>query len=105
MNFLKILIEKRRERFIFNIFREYVNLVNKEKKRLLVKVITAIPLQEDMKIKITEWLRDYTKKDIQVNFMTDSQILGGIILHIGHTLIDGSLRNRLEKLKNHLLQG
>ena len=74
-------------------------------KRERVGVMSAIELSDGEKETITKLVEDMTKKSVILNTTVDSKILGGLILHIGDNLIDGSTLNHLQQLRNRLGSG
>jgi len=65
-------------------------------------VTSAIPLEGDQEQRLTEALSKRFKRRVSVKVTVDPSIQGGIIVRTGDTVIDGSVRSRLEQLKNQL---
>jgi len=68
----------------------------------IVKVITAIPLDDEDRLKIGQHLTDTLSKPIVLKYEVDSSLIGGIIIRIGDQRIDGSIRGKLEDLRKNL---
>ncbi|MGD9143877.1 MAG: ATP synthase F1 subunit delta, partial [Dehalococcoidia bacterium] len=66
------------------------------------KVITAVPLDEKDKQKLTERLSAVVGKQVVLKAEVDPEILGGIIARVGGKLLDGSTRSKLAALKREL---
>ncbi len=66
------------------------------------KVITAIPLDDDDKLRLTERLSAVVGKKVVITPEVDSSLLGGIVAKFGGKLLDGSTRSKLEALKREL---
>ena len=65
-------------------------------------VRSAVPLDEDQQRRLAEALTAHTGKQVTVRVSVDPSILGGIVAQIGDTVIDGSIRHRLDQLKETL---
>lgn len=65
----------------------------------VAEVRSAIPLDDDQKARLAEALSKETGKKISVKVTIDPSVLGGIVAQVGDTVIDGSVRRRLDQLK------
>lgn len=100
-NFLKLLIEKKR----FDIFLDAAEYLRAKYAHLgLVDVLlrTAFPLELDLIKKIEVVLKKRLKQDLKFYIDLDGSLLGGVQVVIGNTIIDGSVRKRLDELKDKL---
>jgi len=70
--------------------------------RVLAEVRSAIELTDDQKARLAESLKAATGKDVDVVVVVDPSVMGGIVTQIGDTVIDGSVRQRLAKLRESL---
>jgi F-type H+-transporting ATPase subunit delta len=70
-----------------------------ERKQAVAEVRSAIPLTEDQRSRLAEALGKATGKQISVKVVVDPSVMGGLVARIGDTVIDGSIRHRLEQLK------
>jgi len=68
----------------------------------LAEVTSAIPLEGDQERRLTEALTRRLKRSVSLKVTVDPSIMGGLIVRTGDTVIDGSVRSRLEQLKNQL---
>ena len=66
------------------------------------EVRTAVPLTEDQKVRLTAALANATGKQINLKVVVDPSIIGGVVATVGDTVIDGSVRTRIDKLKSRL---
>lgn len=99
MNFLELLIEKHRMAEIFRIRRELDELWKKEHRRLDVTVTSAVELDPAVVEKIGQEVERQTGEAVELSSRVDDGILGGIVLQVGNMVLDASIRNRLEKLR------
>ncbi len=101
-DFLKLLLEKGRIGYIIDIC-DYVrvNYSNGDGMDVLLK--TTYPLDLDLIRKIKVKLEDKFKKRLNLHLELDADLLGGIQVTVGNTLIDGSVRKRLNDLRKKLM--
>ncbi len=103
-NFLKIVIDKRRGHFIDQIKLEYENLLNKHKGIVSAVAITAVPLNDEDKTTLKAKLATLTGKEIKLSNDIDESVIGGVLVKIGDKVIDGTIKGRLEEMKESLSQ-
>jgi F-type H+-transporting ATPase subunit delta len=104
LDFLHVLIDKKRIMFARDIAEAYRYLYEKHRGIVQVKTITAVPLEDRQKERLVRKLEEQTKKTIQLAHVVDPNILGGMILRMEDRLIDGSVRYQLEELKRRLME-
>lgn len=68
----------------------------------VAEVRSAVPLTDDQRSRLAAALSQSTGKQVEVKVVVDPSIQGGVIAQIGDTVIDGSVRRRLEQLRNAL---
>jgi len=68
----------------------------------VAEVRTAVPLDDDQRNRLAAALSKHTGKKISLKVVVDPSILGGVVAQVGDTIIDGSIRRRLEQLKESL---
>ena len=73
-----------------------------ERSQAVAEVRSAIPLDDDQKTRLAAALGKATGKNISVKVVVDPSILGGIVAQVGDTVIDGSVRSRLNQLREAL---
>ncbi|WP_129599347.1 F0F1 ATP synthase subunit delta [Anaerophilus nitritogenes] len=104
INFLKILIDKNRYMALEGIEKEYTNIVNHHYGRVEGIVWTSILLKEDEKLMLEQKLSKMQDKEVKLTNKIDPSIIGGVFVKIGDQIIDGTLKNRLDLLKQELAQ-
>jgi F-type H+-transporting ATPase subunit delta len=102
LNFLELLIEKHRMPALFRIRREFEALWEEENRLLPVQVTSAIELDESTVRQIGDAIGEQTGRRIELTSEVDPDILGGIVLRVGNSILDASIRNRLEKLRKQV---
>jgi F-type H+-transporting ATPase subunit delta len=102
VNFLELLLEKHRMPAIFRIRRQFEELWRQENKLLPVHVTSAVELDEETVRKIGEEIGEQTGRKVDLTSRVDPDILGGIVLRVGNSILDASIRNRLEQLRKQV---
>jgi F-type H+-transporting ATPase subunit delta len=98
-NFLELLIENHRMPAIFRVRREYDVLWEQENKRLPVTVTSAVKLDEATVKAIGDAIGKQTGQQVELTTDVDPDVLGGLIVRVGNSILDASIRNRLENLR------
>ncbi|MCW2968451.1 MAG: synthase delta subunit [Solirubrobacteraceae bacterium] len=102
INFLELLLEKHRMPAIFRIRREYETLWEHANKLLPVTITSAVALDESTVDGIGKAIGEQTGRKVQLTSTVDPEVLGGIILRVGNSILDASIRNRLEQLRRQV---
>jgi F-type H+-transporting ATPase subunit delta len=105
LNFLKLLIDNHRMPVIFRIRDEYERLWDEENKTLPVEITSAIALDEKTTESLGRQIGERAGRKVTLAAHVDPDILGGIIVRVGNSILDASIRNRLEQLRRHVAQG
>ena len=103
LNFVQIVLDKRRGRLYGAIAHEYRGLVDEAAGRLHVKVTLARHPSPEMEADIRKSLSEIFGKTVIPHVTVDAKILGGIVVRQGDQVIDGSLRRRLMGLRRRLI--
>ena len=102
VNFLKLLIENHRMPVIFRVRREYDRLWLQENKLLPVQVTSAVALDAATVQHIGARIAEQTNRKVDLSSNVDPEILGGIVVRVGNSVLDASIRSRLEKLRKQV---
>jgi ATP synthase F1 delta subunit len=65
-------------------------------------VTSALDLDEQLVAEIARRIEDNTGNRVELTRIVDPEILGGLVLRVGNTIIDASVRNRLERLRKQV---
>ncbi len=103
MNFLKVLLRKRRFSEIETIQAEFHRLVEKSQGIQEVTVLSAVPLNETNKDLLGRKLEKQLNMKIRLLMKTDSSLLGGVMVRFDGRQINGSYRDRLRAMKQSFL--
>ena len=98
--FLKVLAKNGRLKILLGALYSFQNLVKSMYQEININLTTAFPISEDNVNKIKNILLKKTDKKINIISNVDKNIIGGIILQSGSSLIDASIRNKILKLYN-----
>jgi F-type H+-transporting ATPase subunit delta len=101
-NFLQLLIEKHRMPAIFRIRREIDRLWEDANRLLPVTITSAIELDKSTIDGIGKAIGEQTGRTVQLTADVDPDVLGGIVLRVGNSILDASIRNRLEQLRRQV---
>jgi F-type H+-transporting ATPase subunit delta len=72
------------------------------KNKVVAEVRTTVPLSEDQKTRLADALGKATGKSVEVKSILDPSVLGGVVAQVGDTVIDGSIRHRLDQLRESI---
>jgi F-type H+-transporting ATPase subunit delta len=72
------------------------------KERAVAEVRSAVPLSADQQTRLAAALNNATGKQVELKVVVDPTVLGGLVASVGDTVIDGSVRTRLDQLKSLL---
>jgi ATP synthase F1 delta subunit len=101
-NFLDMLIENRRMPVLLATRVRFEQLWEHENHELPVEVTSAIELDEKTVSEIGERIGEQTGQTIQLTSRVDPDIIGGIIVRVGNSILDASIRSRLEQLRKQV---
>jgi len=102
VNFLDLLIEKHRMPALFRIRRELDQLWEDENKRLPVQITSAIELDDEIVEKLGREIGEQTGRTVELSTNVDPDVLGGLVLRVGNSILDASVRSRLERLRKQV---
>lgn len=102
VNFLELLAERHRMPALFRIKREFDALWAEEHQLLPVTVTSAIELDEGLVDEIGKRIQDQTGRKVELSSNVDPDVLGGLMVRVGNMVLDGTVRNRLERLRKQV---
>jgi F-type H+-transporting ATPase subunit delta len=105
VNFLRLLIEKHRMPVLFRIRHEYERLWDEENKVLPVEITSAIELDQATTESLGRSIGERAGRKVSLAAHVDPGIIGGIVVRVGNSILDASIRNRLEQLRRQVAQG
>jgi ATP synthase F1 delta subunit len=87
---------------IFRLRREFDTLWDHENRRLPVEVTTAVALDPAIVAQLGSRVGQQTGQNVDVSSKVDPDILGGMVLRVGNSILDASIRNRLNQLRREI---
>ena len=102
-NFLNFLITKRRFFYIEKILKSFNEICSEKRGELKAEIKSAKVLSQEEINKITEELSYSFKSKIKLNYNYDQSLIGGLVVQIGSTMIDTSIKNKLQQIENKMI--
>lgn len=103
INFLKVLIDKKRFNELDNIIQAYSDELDKINNIKRVEVVSAVELTDEQIKKLTEKLQHKLQKNVIISREINKDIIGGLVIKIDDDVIDNSLKNKLESLSKNII--
>jgi len=103
LNFLDMVFQNRREIFLKDIVRNFLAQCRKDQGIVSAKLTTASPLEEGEKAKLSEMLKKAFDSKIELEEVSDKDIIGGFILRVDDQEYDASVSNQLSQIKRTLI--
>lgn len=101
-NFLSVLIREKRLMVLPEIYQRYQNLISAQKGIKTVTVSSAYPLDAERRKSLIESLGRHLKSQVEVDFQEDSSLIGGAVIRCGNWVMDGSIKGKLQKMRDSL---
>ncbi len=105
VRYLQALVTHRRQMLIPVIAREYLDLVDAAEGRMHANVSVAREPDAETRSVVTRELSRTFAKEVVPHFSIDPRVLGGLVVRVGDTVLDGSVRRRLERLRAKMIAG
>jgi F-type H+-transporting ATPase subunit delta len=93
------LVSSPRSGELTEVVERFVELAAAERRREVAEVRCAVPLDTEQRERLRLALNHATGKDVEMKVVVDPTVMGGIVTRIGDILIDGTVRHRLEQLR------
>lgn len=103
VRFLQSLVTHRRQMLIPEIAREYLDIVDEAEGRMHARVTLARESSDAEVQAIAAQLSRMFGKDVVPHVSVDPSIMGGVVVNVGDTVLDGSVRKRLGTLRRRML--
>ncbi|MEW6540377.1 MAG: F0F1 ATP synthase subunit delta [Bacillota bacterium] len=102
LNFLCLVLDRRREPYLKGIAERFFGLANETRNIVEAEVTTALELSVVHKVNLMQVLSRMTGKELRIRYQVDPDILGGLVVRLGDRIIDGSVKRQLERLKDSI---
>ena len=103
-NFLSFLITKRRFFYVRQILKNFNEICSEKRGELKAEIKSAKNLTQDEINKITQELSENFKSEIKLNYTHDQSLIGGLVVQIGSTMIDTSIKKKLQQLETKMIE-
>ena len=101
-NFLELLIENHRMTSIFSIRRAFEALWDEENKLLPVRITSAVDLDDKVVKQIGDQIAEQTGRKVELSADVDPDVIGGLVVRVGNTVLDASVKRWLETLRREV---
>jgi F-type H+-transporting ATPase subunit delta len=103
-NFLSFLIQKRRFFFVERILKSFIEICSEKRGELKAELKSAKELSNDEITQITEELTKNFSSKIKLNYMHDESLIGGLVVQVGSTMVDTSIKSKLQQIENRMIE-
>ncbi len=103
--FLHLLIEKQREQLFAEVVKAYRALRDEQEGIVEIQARTARSLDEDGRAHLATQLEQMTGKKVRLHARQDADLIGGVVVRVGDTVYDGSVRRQLQRLHEQMKTG
>ena len=103
-NFLSFLVIKRRFFYVEQILKSFIETCSKKRGELKAELKSAKELSSDEISKITNELTQNFSSKIKLNYKHDKSLIGGLIVQVGSTMVDTSIKNKLQQIENKMVE-
>ena len=101
---LNFLITKRRFFFVEQILKSFVETCSKKRGELKAELKSAKELSNEEIQNITNELTQNFSSKIKLNYKHDKSLIGGLIVQVGSTMVDTSIKNKLQQIENRMIE-
>lgn len=105
LEYIILLVNLDKSEIIPELVKEYKVLAQDIRGKTVADVTTAIPLPEEKITSLSAKIAKLVGKDVIVRNKVDASIIGGMLIHVEGKLIDASLKNQFEELKEKIIAG
>ena len=103
-NFLSFLVKKRRFFFVERILKSFIEICSEKRGELKAELRSAKQLSNDEITQITEELTKNFSSKIKLNYKHDESLIGGLVVQVGSTMVDTSIKNKLQSIENKMIE-
>ena len=103
-NFMTFLIKKRRFFYIEKILKSFIEICSEKRGEVKAEIHSAKELSNEEIKKMTEDLAQNFSSKMKLNYKHDQSLIVGLIVKIGSTMIDTSIKNKLQQIENRMIE-
>jgi F-type H+-transporting ATPase subunit delta len=102
--FLNFLVSKRRFFYLDKILKSFIETCSTKRGELKAELTSAKDLSENEVNDIKEELTKNFSSKIKLNYKHDASLIGGLIVQVGSTMVDTSIKNKLQQIENRMIE-
>ena len=102
--FLNFLIQKRRFFYVENILKSFIETCSRKRGEIKAELRSAKNLSNDEITEIKELLTKNFSSKINLDYKYDESLIGGLIVQVGSTMVDTSIKNKLQQIENRMIE-
>ena len=103
-SFLSLLVTKRRFLYVEQILKSFIDTCSQKRGELKAELKSAKELSSDEISKITDELTKNFSSKIKLNYKHDESLIGGLVVQVGSTMVDTSIKNKLQQIENRMIE-
>ncbi len=103
-NFIGFLITKRRFFYVEKILKNFIEICSEKRGEIKAEIKTAKELSTLEIDKIKDGLSSDFKSKIKLNYKQDQSLIGGLVIQVGSTMIDTSIKKKLQQIENKMIE-
>ena len=103
-NFISFLITKRRFFYVEQILKNFKEICSEKRGELKAELKSAKELSNEEITQITEELTKNFSSKIKLNYKHDESLIGGLVVQVGSTMVDTSIKNKLQQIENRMIE-
>ena len=104
VNFLNFLILKRRFFYVQQILKSFNEICSEKRGEIKAEIKSAKELTQEEIKQITDELSNNFKSKIKLNYNHDQSLIGGLVVQVGSTMIDTSIKSKLKQIENRMIE-
>jgi F-type H+-transporting ATPase subunit delta len=101
---MTFLIKKRRFFYLEKILKSFIEICSEKRGEIKAEILSAKELSNEEISKITEELAQNFSSKMKLNYKHDKSLIGGLIVKIGSTMVDTSIKNKLQQIENRMIE-
>ena len=102
--FLKFLVSKRRFFYVEKILKDFIETCSKKRGEVKAEISSAKELSESEINNIKDELSKNISSKIKLNYKFDPDLIGGLVIQVGSTMVDTSIKNKLKQIENRMIE-
>ena len=102
--FISFLIQKRRFFYVEKILNDYLEVCSRSRGEIKAEIQTAKELNEKDISKVKGELAENFGSNIKLNYKHDPSLIGGLVLKVGSTMVDTSIKNKLQQIEKKMIE-